>query len=1078
MKRLWILLQIFNVAATQDERNLDDPCFNFKHLHEMEKRYKTYESDVDNGEIEICDRYLIPNTGEWYYSEEDMLVEPPPLYRCGTAFPIYLLGGIPVPADGIVNRTACMSGSESVCDKQYNIKIKACAGYSVYFLVPSSGCPEAYCFGIGSSEAPPENATLKPEVKFHIEKIETRPEVWQDRLEFECFIGEQKDLPFPFYQISWLRDGVSFYTRTEPVTNIVGLRLTEDRSSPFHFDSLGVTLSCISRAKHTDKGRPGPMTRSADFFTGVVLEKSTVELATGGATTVRFNITVPFGCGWRSENKWNPCSLDVQMYVPNVPNSNKCKGEITANEDAENCFRSIHITDWDKPHSLLVQYKERGTYSAGNGETFVLQLITTNGFHPVWNNYLLPLVYVTIYDNNSVWKGRTCSSQNDPHMTTFDGRQYENHNAGTYILYEHVDKLRPMQVQIQFRKCYSGATIYCNCGVAARAGGDVFVIDFCSNKRIMQYISCHDKILDVRRYNKNTHIYNIFFPTGTEVQVHTYGSNLNVLVKASRHDTQKTKGLCGFLSGTCTDDFQKRDSSYSSVNGAREECRGQRFTSLYPNDFSLSWKVNNAESLFEMSENQQIGLWEDPNKYCTCPDLQADPPFKFECAPASVTTCDRDQNYAEVGKGICQALSAAKKRANARIASVSYPWTSFKKMGKLRSDDKIESYSNVSMTFDEALVYCINTIGNTSAFSACSEVPNVPTEEALEICAFDITLTNSLDWVAETLETLKAACITELQKNDSLHGAGNNGTELSIADQIESIICPGLPECSGKGECVNGTCKCQQGYIEIDCSKDLSQPPELYGIRGEGFCDINEIACDTSFLVGNAISYSPTMACKVQDFLILRNGERHNVTEYIVDGVLETIVEVHCPVHRTNSSSISNRLWTDQIFVEGHSISVGYDNINFGDTYTMFVFDSICQEPDTASYPPTFVLLANTCFINGRCLLDGDRNVSNSCFKCDSSNPYTWSIDSLVSGCALDNVKMTEQTNVMYIAGPIIGAVAGILVIISTAIIIRKCKLLNKKAAVNDSQANASGNQTYSLSSTTLQFTASSGSEN
>lgn len=82
-----------SIAFAQDEGN-PDPCLNFKHLHEMEKRYVSYQSDVDNGEVDLCDQYLIPNTGEWYYSEEDMPVSAPPLFRCGTAFPIWLTGNI------------------------------------------------------------------------------------------------------------------------------------------------------------------------------------------------------------------------------------------------------------------------------------------------------------------------------------------------------------------------------------------------------------------------------------------------------------------------------------------------------------------------------------------------------------------------------------------------------------------------------------------------------------------------------------------------------------------------------------------------------------------------------------------------------------------------------------------------------------------------------------------------------------------------------------------------------------------------------------------------------------------------
>lgn len=51
------------------------------------------------------------------------------------------------------------------------------------------------------------------------------------------------------------------------------------------------------------------------------------------------------------------------------------------------------------------------------------------------------------------------------------------------------------------------------------------------------------------------------------------------------------------------------------------------------------------------------------------------------------------------------------------------------------------------------------------------------------------------------------------------------------------------------------------------------------------------------------------------------------------------------------------------------------------------------------------------------------------------------------SECVLHIIKPTdhEDTDVMLIAGPIIGAVAGILVILSAAIIIRNCKNKSKK---------------------------------
>lgn len=109
-------------------------------------------------------------------------------------------------------------------------------------------------------------------------------------------------------------------------------------------------------------------------------------------------MTVPFGCGWRDENTWNPCFLDVQMYVPD---SDKCEGKITANENAKNCYVQISRNNWNKQQSLQVQYQDRGTYNIGEAETFIIQFISSNGFHPLWQNYLIPPIHVSFWTINN-----------------------------------------------------------------------------------------------------------------------------------------------------------------------------------------------------------------------------------------------------------------------------------------------------------------------------------------------------------------------------------------------------------------------------------------------------------------------------------------------------------------------------------------------------------------------------------------------------------------------------------------------------------------------------------------------------
>ena len=47
--------------------------------------------------------------------------------------------------------------------------------------------------------------------------------------------------------------------------------------------------------------------------------------------------------------------------------------------------------------------------------------------------------------------------------------------------------------------CWSA---YCNCGVAAIAGQDVFYIDYCDGAVAIDYKSCGDKVLEVKSYTE------------------------------------------------------------------------------------------------------------------------------------------------------------------------------------------------------------------------------------------------------------------------------------------------------------------------------------------------------------------------------------------------------------------------------------------------------------------------------------------------------------------------------------------------------------------------------------------------
>ncbi|XP_063442694.1 uncharacterized protein LOC134722994 [Mytilus trossulus] len=171
-------------------------------------------------------------------------------------------------------------------------------------------------------------------------------------------------------------------------------------------------------------------------------------------------------------------------------------------------------------------------------------------------------------------------------------------------MYEHAVSERHMQVQIKLTRC--GSTVFCICGLAVRAGGDIFMIHLCSGRSIVRYASCFDKILLVKRTKRNTKRYKIKFPTGTEIFTDIfYGTTMNVDIKASGDDEGQSQGLCGRMSGNMAQNLLIRETFKTCHTSGYHRQK-------YP-IFSNSWKVKNNENLFHLHKDQDVERWKDVN---------------------------------------------------------------------------------------------------------------------------------------------------------------------------------------------------------------------------------------------------------------------------------------------------------------------------------------------------------------------------------------------------------------------------------------------------------------------------------
>ena len=98
--------------------------------------------------------------------------------------------------------------------------------------------------------------------------------------------------------------------------------------------------------------------------------------------------------------------------------------------------------------------------------------------------------------------------------------------------------------------------------------------------------------------------------------------------------------------------------------------------------------------------------------------------------------------------------------------------------------------------------------------------------------------------------------------------ASNNGT-LAPPVEIMEIQCPGL--CSGHGQCVNGTCLCDQGFTSDDCSINITNGATFKSIPNDGLCDVRKRSdCSRIRAIGSDFIDSKNLSCRVKEVKVTR----------------------------------------------------------------------------------------------------------------------------------------------------------------------------------------------------------------
>ncbi|XP_070537209.1 mucin-4-like [Ptychodera flava] len=209
----------------------------------------------------------------------------------------------------------------------------------------------------------------------------------------------------------------------------------------------------------------------------------------------------------------------------------------------------------------------------------------------------------------------------DPHITTLDNATYTFNGLGEYILVEVGDAVFTLQARTSRFVTSSGglsnATIFT--AFVARQNASS-IVEFTMNENATDYsilvdgtpfntsllsedLLSSDEFIDVQFYLKVEIPSNVtrtiaVFSSGIGVSVGISQGMLDAAFIAPDSFKNKTRGLLGVWNDDPADDFLRRDGTYQQPSQI-----GQNLTEVDYFDFGQTWKVQEAESLFNYSDN-------------------------------------------------------------------------------------------------------------------------------------------------------------------------------------------------------------------------------------------------------------------------------------------------------------------------------------------------------------------------------------------------------------------------------------------------------------------------------------------
>uniref|UniRef100_A0A8C5NAQ0 Uncharacterized protein n=2 Tax=Gouania willdenowi TaxID=441366 RepID=A0A8C5NAQ0_GOUWI len=1013
-------------------------CFPAGH-RTLRNSYRSVDFDsteIQNTAIQdlICDHSLLPG---WYrFRINNKLAEMPTscveMNRCGTQAPVWLsLKDTSLPRTGEVRQlSACATwqfyhgSTKDCCLFRIPITVRNCGNFLVYYLQPTQGCM-GYCAQVvtdlGARPCPPGEVEVSGRCKAALPSLASRPVITPELIGHSVHL-KCSFVPPPWsqtlgFQVVWARHiGHSMKAEIRQESTLKPFSLVE--MDGVHF-RLGEKFSCSvsTFTVNSSHGKSAPK-ESESFYAGLKFSPESLHIAENGEEhEVIVHSSVPIPCF--SSDLGQPCGVSLGLST-NDPDS--------LGHEASNVVLSV----------CQVEVKPNACNSGSCGETrfrvTAVSDFTRDGNRPsligavpgstaprLWRNYKPTPLKVMVQDVPT----SICYSLTDPHIITLDGRRYENHQTGTFVLYQSLG--REFEVHTRQWDCSSRHySVACNCGFAAREGNEVAIFDMCSGrpqetrpKLTLKNLGDHEgsrvRVLESQQGKKVT----LMFPSGAFVRADVADWGMSLSIRAPSIDFSNTRGLCGTFDRNSNNDF------YSPA--------GFSYSFDHVHQFIEDWRISPGESLFDRTPPGTEEVVRRP--FCRCqagyrstqdfvgdtrnnPSTHSDVCVSYDNVdvtsvfPSMDTTLEYIKSV-EIDERFLN-MSVFKGRPKDDLLSSDRPkrqhfefqpvFMSLNQadlegfnyffpedhLAEARPEVQLSWPTPSGLTLTKALEVCQMSLVNSTVGTVCGNLLGRRLNEAVDLCILDLQLKDDLSWDEALLPFLENDCERWLLENRSRRDSEMVGWPRASGEVVTALRCPNF--CSGKGECTDWGCECFPNYSFHDCSIAISQPVEITDLENSGLCDIRSFDCRSVRVFGLGFIESPDLSCHATRLKYINKvwqpGEQQRTTATFLSSKA-----LDCTIPSLSNAAVKEEFTMDDKPYARWEVKVTNDGLRYSQAKVLTIYDGVCQVCD-ASRSGLCKLKEQTCNIDSMCFAAGDSNPSSPCLLCDPNlSRFSWSVN-------------------------------------------------------------------------------------